>query len=42
VLANADEPEDTMGTKTHYLMALQYDLRDRMVTVKVSQKWTLS
>jgi hypothetical protein len=42
VLADADEPEDTMGTKTRYLMALRYDLRDRMVTVEVPQEWTLS
>jgi hypothetical protein len=41
VLANADKPEDTMGTKTHYLMALQYDLQDHMVTVEVPQEWTL-
>jgi hypothetical protein len=42
VLADADEPENTMGTKTCYLMALQYNLQDRMVTVKVPQEWTLS
>jgi predicted urease superfamily metal-dependent hydrolase len=42
VLANADELDDTMSTKTRYLMALQYNLQDRMVTVKVLQKWTLS
>jgi hypothetical protein len=42
VLADADEPEDTMSTKTRYLMALRYDLRDRMVTVEVPQEWTLS
>jgi hypothetical protein len=42
VLANADKPEDTMGTKTRYLMALQYDLLDRMDTVEVPQEWTLS
>jgi len=42
VLANADEPEDTMGTKTCYLMALRHDLRDRMVTVEIPQEWTLS
>jgi hypothetical protein len=42
VLANADKPENTMGTKTRYLMALQYDLRDRMVTVEISQGWTHS
>jgi hypothetical protein len=38
VLADADEPEDTIGTKTRYLMALRYDLRDCMVTVKVLQE----
>jgi hypothetical protein len=42
VLADADEPEDTMGTKIRYLMALQYDLQDRIVTVEVPQEWTLS
>jgi hypothetical protein len=42
VLADADEPEDTMGTKTRYLTALQYDLWGRMVTVEVPQEWTLS
>jgi hypothetical protein len=42
VLANADKPEDTMSTKTRYLMALQYNLQDRMVTVEVPQEWTLS
>jgi hypothetical protein len=42
VLAGADKPKDTMGTKTCYLMALRYNLRDRMVTVKVPQEWTLS
>jgi hypothetical protein len=42
VLANADKLEDTMSTKTRYLMALQYNLRDRMVTVEVPQEWTLS
>jgi hypothetical protein len=42
VLANVDEPEDTKGTKTRYLMALQYDLQNRMVTVEVPQEWTLS
>ena len=35
VLANADEPEDTIGTKTRYLIALRYDLRDRIVTVEI-------
>jgi hypothetical protein len=38
VLADADKPEDTMGTKTCYLMTLRYDLRDRMVTVEVLQE----
>ena len=42
VLADAEEPEDTMGTKTRYLMALRYDLRDRMVTVEIPYEWTLS
>jgi hypothetical protein len=42
VLANADEPEDTMGTKTRYLMTLQYDLWNRMITIEVPQEWTLS
>jgi hypothetical protein len=42
VPADADKLEDTMGTKTHYLMALQYDLQDRMVAVEVSQEWTCS
>jgi hypothetical protein len=38
MLADTDKPEDTMGTKTRYLMALQYNLQDRKVTVKVPQK----
>jgi hypothetical protein len=42
VLADADKLDDTMGTMTRYLMALQYDLQDRMVTVEVPQEWTLS
>jgi hypothetical protein len=42
VLADADEPENTMSTKTRYLMALQYNLRDCMITVEVLQEWTLS
>jgi hypothetical protein len=41
-LADANKLEDTMGTKTRYLMALQYNLRDHMVTVEVPQEWTLS
>jgi hypothetical protein len=35
VLADADKLEDTIGTKTRYLIALRYDLQDRIVTVKV-------
>ena len=38
VLADADELEDIIGTKTRYLIALRYDLRDRIVTVEVPQE----
>jgi hypothetical protein len=42
VLADVDELEDTMSTKTRHLMALRYNLRDHMVTIEVPQDWTLS
>jgi hypothetical protein len=38
VLANADKLEDIIGIKTRYLIALRYDLQDRIVIVEVLQE----